>query len=407
MVSLFSLLLFFYLAGAVGLRHRHVRDHAGRPLGVGARHHRRRAHGLCGARRRPCGHPHRRGAGFFDGGHRRRLSVHVSDRLRRGGGIDGHGGEPAPSRPELGGLANKESVLYRSWWSVLAIIISHLPLGLLPHIGNKLWALQNPSERRRFIALAFTFGLTLGMLGLGGLLARAILGDVLTEPGMSSNSALALLFMELFPAWLAALLGVGILAAVMSTADGPGGVQLADHRQRPLPLKLCPQVRQTSGRQAGGPTGAGHQPRSHGGGDGHLHVHGLATDGPQRGADRLGRHWRHDGRLRRPLVVGAVWRGVTRAGAIAGLVSGAAVFTVLHGALIDPNWFAPGVLRAVADWLAREAGNPWSCASIGEIFSVAVTWAVSKRTQPLPSDHLARLFGPAEERPVHRRFGAT
>ena len=39
-------------------------------------------------------------------------------------------------------------------------------------------------------------------------------------PDATSNSALALLFIELFPAWLAALLGVGILAAVMSTADG-------------------------------------------------------------------------------------------------------------------------------------------------------------------------------------------
>ena len=32
--------------------------------------------------------------------------------------------------------------------------------------------------------------------------------------------ALSVLFIELFPGWLAALLGIGILAAVMSTADG-------------------------------------------------------------------------------------------------------------------------------------------------------------------------------------------
>ena len=30
--------------------------------------------------------------------------------------------------PNLVGWLNEESVLYRSWWSVLAIIISHLPL---------------------------------------------------------------------------------------------------------------------------------------------------------------------------------------------------------------------------------------------------------------------------------------
>ena len=120
----------------------------------------------------------------------------------------------------LVGWLNPDSALYHSWWSILAILLAHIPLGMLPHIGNKLWALKSPREQRRFIRLAFTFGLTLGMLGLGGLLARAVLGDALLQPGESSNDALALLFIELFPGWLAALLGVGILAAVMSTADG-------------------------------------------------------------------------------------------------------------------------------------------------------------------------------------------
>ena len=54
------------------------------------------------------------------------------------------------------------------------------------------------------------------MLGLGGLLARAVVGDGLD----SQNQALPMLFIELFPPWLAALVGVGILAAIMSTADG-------------------------------------------------------------------------------------------------------------------------------------------------------------------------------------------
>ena len=96
-----------------------------------------------------------------------------------------------------------------------------------------------------------------------------------------------------------------------------------------------------------------------------------------------------------PLVVGAIWRGVTKAGAIAGLISGAGVFTLIHGALVDPNWFSPGVLRNAAVWLVGEADNPWSCAAIGELISVAVTWAVSKRTQPLPKGHIELLFGSA------------
>ena len=312
------------------------------------------------------------------------------------GGLTGLVGNLRRQDPNLVGWLNEKSVLYHSWWSILAIVISHLPLGLLPHIGNKLWALQKPSERRRFIVLAFTFGLTLGMLGLGGLLARALLGDVLTEPGASSNSALALLFMELFPAWLAALLGVGILAAVMSTADGlvvSSSQIIANDLYR---LSYVPKFgKHLSERQVDRRV---------------LTISRIATVAVMVICTLMA--WRLMGRnvalivwvgiggmmsaFAGPLVVGAVWRGVTKAGAIAGLISGAGVFTVLHSALIDPNWFAPGLLQAAADWLAREADNPWSCAAIGEIISVAVTWAVSKRTQPLPHDHLERLFGSAK-----------
>jgi Na+/proline symporter len=58
------------------------------------------------------------------------------------------------------------------------------------------------------------------MMGLGGLLARALFGAALYADGASPNQALPMLFVELFPTWLAALIGVGILAAIMSTADG-------------------------------------------------------------------------------------------------------------------------------------------------------------------------------------------
>ena len=44
-----------------------------------------------------------------------------------------------------------------------------------------------------------------------------------------------------------------------------------------------------------------------------------------------------------PLVVGAVWRGVTRAGALcAGLIGGVTVFSIAHSGAIDPQWFGPG-----------------------------------------------------------------
>jgi hypothetical protein len=84
---------------------------------------------------------------------------------------------------------------------------------------------------------------------------------------------------------------------------------------------------------------------------------------------------------------------VTKAGALAGLLGGVSVFSITHGALIDPAWFGPGWPRHAATWLAAEAHNPWSCAAIGEIVSVVLTWGVSKLTRPLPEGHLARMFG--------------
>ncbi|HEY5680318.1 MAG TPA: sodium:solute symporter family protein [Pseudomonadales bacterium] len=294
----------------------------------------------------------------------------------------------------LVGWLNPDYVLYHSWWSVAAVLLAHIPLGMLPHIGNKLWALEQPSQRRRFIRLAFTFGLALGMLGLGGLLARAILGDALLQPGESSNTALSMLFVELFPGWLAALLGIGILAAVMSTADGlvVSSSQIIANDlyrctivprfARELPERTVDRQVLIISRIAT------------------VAVMAICTAMAWALADRNVALivWIGTGGMMAafagPLVVGAVWRGVTKAGAFAGLVGGVTVFSIAHGGLVDPGWFEPGALRDAAAWLLREAPNPWSCAAMGEIVSIALTWGVSKLTQPLPSDHLTRMFGP-------------
>jgi sodium/proline symporter len=290
----------------------------------------------------------------------------------------------------LVGWLNPSDVLYHSWWSVLAILLAHIPLGMLPHIGNKLWALKEPHQRRSFIRLAFTFGMLLGMLGLGGIMARVILGD-----DINGNQALALLFIELFPSWFAALLGVGILAAVMSTADGlvvSSSQIVANDLYR---LSFVPRYRAD-----------------------------LAPEEVERRVLKISRIatvvimilctalawsmldmnvtiivWIGTGCMMAafagPLILGAVWQGVTKTGAFAGLISGGVVFIVTFNAMIAPEWFSPGVVRDAVDWLVIEAPNPWSCAAMGELVSVAVTVVVSKLTQPLSKAHLARLFQPS------------
>jgi len=290
---------------------------------------------------------------------------------------------------------NPETPLYHSWWSLVAIVLAHMPLGMLPHLGNKLWALKATGKQMSFVRLAFAFGLTLGMLGLAGLLARALLGDALYQPGSNPNAALPMLFIELFPTWLAALIGIGVLSAVMSTADGlvvsSSQIVANDLYRRSIAPRL------------------------------HAHLSGEELD---RRVLRLSRVatvavlilamgmawalldvnialivWIGSGGMMAafagPLVVGALWRGVTAAGAYAGLLTGFGTFVVLHTGMLDPAWFAPGALRDAVTWLGGEAPNPYSCAAIGEILGVAATVGVSKLTRPLPRGHVDEMFGAA------------
>lgn len=305
------------------------------------------------------------------------------------GGLSGMLDKLESQDPNLVGWLNPDNVLYHSWWSVVAILLAHIPLGLLPHIGNKLWALKEPKQRKTFIKLAFAFGLTLGMLGLGGLMARAILGE-----GINGNQALALLFIELFPTWLAALLGVGILAAVMSTADGlvvSSSQIIANDIYR---LSLAPKDMDEAKLETRV-----------------LQISRVATVVVMLLCTALGWAmldmnvtiivWIGTGCMMAafagPLILGAVWRGVTKAGAMAGLVGGGVTFIIVFNGVIEPAWFGPGMLKDAANWLQVEAPNPWSCAAMGELVSVTLTVVVSKLTQPLPEGHVSRMFGaPAE-----------
>jgi sodium/proline symporter len=284
---------------------------------------------------------------------------------------------------------NPENVLYHSWWSVAAIFLAHVPLGMLPHIGNKLWALKEPTQRSRFIRLAFSFGLILGMLGLGGIMARAILGE-----GVNGNQALIMLFIELFPSWLAALLGVGILAAVMSTADGlvvSSSQIVANDIYR---LSFVPRFRGTLSEEEV-------ERRV-------LNVSRISTVVIMILCTILAWNmldmnvtiivWIGSGCMMAafagPLILGSVWPGVTKYGAFAGLISGGLTFILVFNRAIDPAWFAPGMLQNAVQWLVIESPNPWSCAAMGELVSVTFTVVVSKLTKPLPQEHVQELFSP-------------
>ena len=295
--------------------------------------------------------------------------------------------------PVLTSPLNRGTPLYHSWWSIFVIAFAHLPLGLLPHLGNKLWALKSDGDQMQFIKLAFFFGLLLGMMGFGGLLARAHFGSDLYLPGANPNQALPLLFIELFPGWLAALIGIGVLSAVMSTADGlvvSSSQIIANdiYRRTIVPLTTPNLTDNELDKRV-------------------LKISRVATVVILLLCMTLAWGlmdknvalivWIGTGGMMAafagPLVVGALWRGVTRAGAYSGLLLGFFTFVFLHSQSIDPNWFSPGSsVFYMASWLHKEGPNPYSCAFMGELVSIFSTLLVSHFSKKLPEGHLRVLF---------------
>jgi Na+/proline symporter len=294
--------------------------------------------------------------------------------------------------PNLVTPLNPETPLYHSWWAIFVIVFAHMPLGLLPHLGNKLWALRSDGDRMQFVKLAALFGLTLGMLGLGGLLARAHFGDALYLDGSNPNQSLPMLFIELFPTWLAALIGVGVLSAVMSTADGlvvsSSQIVANDIYRRTIVPMTKPDLTEDELDQRV------------------LTISRISTviilllcmvmAWSLIGTNVALIVWIGVGGMMAafagPLVVGALWQGVTRQGAYAGLLGGFITFIVLHAQLIDPAWFSNGTFKTISSWLYAEGPNPYSCAVLGEIVSISFTVLVSRFTAPLPEEHIREMF---------------
>jgi len=275
---------------------------------------------------------------------------------------------------------NPEVPITASPWSMFAIVVAHIPLGLLPHIGNKLWALKDERSRNRFLIFAVTFGLVLPGIALGGATARAVLGDDLLGGG--ANTALPALFIELFPTWLAALLGVGILAAVMSTADGlvisTSQVFANDIYRR----SIAPRVHHELSPEALDKNV--------------LLISRLVTALTLVGSAVLAWFvmdmnvtlliWAGIGgfiaALAGPLVLGSVWNGVSRAGALAGFWTGAIVFILIHTGIVSNLWPDFASLEAAGQWFALHARSPYSAATMGGICSVLVTTIVSRKGLP-------------------------
>lgn len=271
------------------------------------------------------------------------------------------------------------NAVFASPLTIAGIVIAHIPLGMLPHIGNKLWALKSDKDRKRFVGLAFVFAMVLPAMVLGGLLARAVLGDQLLGEGFSPNESIPAVFIELMPTWLAALLSVAILSAIMSTADGlvvsASQVFANDIYRR----TLAPRI------HAGQSTEQLDQRV--------LSISRWSTVLVLIAAATMA--WALMGMnvalivwigiggmtsaMAGPLLLGSQWSAVNRAGAIAGMLTGVATFILLHTKLLAT------LLSLSPDaWLTIQSGNPYTCSAIGAVLSVVMTAVVSVMTQSSP-----------------------
>ena len=295
--------------------------------------------------------------------------------------------------PDLVKTLHPTHPVLNSWWDVFAVFVAHAPLGLLPHIGNKLWALKGNRDQVKFVIFAFAFGMILPCLALGGLLARAVLGDSLLAEGASANYAIPALFIATLPAWLAALIGAGVLAAIMSTADGlvlsTSQIFANDiYRRTIVPrLKVQPSDEDVDSMA--------------------LKLSRIAMALVMVGSVWLA--WEFQGMnvallivsgvggmlgaICGPIYAGILWRGATKEGAIFGFLAGGIVFIVLKAQLLPSIWFESTLVEVPAMWLLSQHSNAFSCSTIGALSSVTGVVIVSLFTRRPSDKHLARLFG--------------
>ena len=285
-------------------------------------------------------------------------------------------------------LLNPTSAIVGSWWGIFAIWFAHIPLGMLPHIGNKLWALRDTRQQRRFLTISFVIGVLMPSLALGGLLARAVLGDQLFAPGESPNYSIPALFVAVLPPWIAAFLGMGMLAAVMSTADGLA-VAVSQIFANDLFRRTHAPKMNLSDAQVDRAA---------------LHISRIATALVMGVCMAMAAYfhtqktniaiiiWLGIGgmtaALTGPFLLGAIWRGVSRTGAHVGFFTGAGIFLLMS--------LASAFEVDLGAFLNRQCANPFVRATIGGMASALVTVLISRHTPLPPAAHLDRMFGKAK-----------
>jgi Na+/proline symporter len=264
----------------------------------------------------------------------------------------------------------KGNIFFDNLGLVLLILIAHIPFAMNPHIGKLAFALQDRKQIRTFLLIAIPISSILTLTVLGGLHARAMVGE-----GLRPDSAIPILFTQLFPPFLAGMLGVGVLSAIMSTSDGlfiAIAVTLSNDLYK---RTLAPVIHKHKSEQQ----------------IDHIALNisrvsivlvaaaavALAWDPPKFLAVLL---WVGVGGIvsgaAGPLVIGSMWRRATKAGAIASFCTGVILYAILY-------------LDFFVGWK-----NPFGAAGTCIITASVVMVVVSLLTRPLPKEHVELVFNP-------------
>ena len=279
-----------------------------------------------------------------------------------------------------------------SVWKIVAIVIAHMPIGLLPHIGNKFWALKRSEDQNKLFIFSFILAMILPCVVFGGILVRAQLGTALYEGGFSPNDAIPVLFTQVFPSWFAALVIAGILSAVMSTADGLMvsisqifandifRLSLADRffshktaEEQDQMALLISRVGTVATVLVGG---------------------WIAWSDQNNNIAIL--MWNGVGGLTAanagPLFLGILWPRATKQGAFAGFVCGALSFIVLKMEMIPRSLFEGSFLEVPATWVLAQGENPFTCSTLGAFASFSALLLVSLMTKAPCEHHLKKVL---------------
>ncbi len=256
--------------------------------------------------------------------------------------------------------------IFGSLLLVALMFIAHIPFAMNPHIGKLAFSLKDSKQLRLFLILVIPMGSILGFTVLGGLHARALLG-----PDIRPDAAIPALMTHLFPPMLAGLLAVGILSAIMSTADGLFIALSTIFSNDLYKRTLAPRIHAHKSPEQIEYIA--------------LWISRIATVGVGVAAVFLAWSppkflavllWIGVGGIvsgaAGPLVVGLLWKRATREGAIASFVIGVALYTTL---------------LVIVEWK-----NPFGAAGVCVTVASLVMIVVSLLTKPMDPAHLERVF---------------